>query len=130
MRFDTLSVPLAETKAAAKRGGGKINDAFVTAVARGLRYYHDKHGAAPERLRMGMPINVRTAETADLAGNQWAPTRFPLPIGWTIPSSTSRSSGASSPCSAASRPWDWWSRCPRSSTACPPPCWPASSARC
>jgi WS/DGAT/MGAT family acyltransferase len=80
MHFETLSVPLAETKAAAKRGGGKLNDAFVTAVARGMRYYHDKHGAEPEMLRMGMPINVRTAETADLAGNQWAPTRFPLPI--------------------------------------------------
>ncbi len=81
MHFDTLSVPLAETKAAAKRGGGTLNDAFVTAVARGFRYYHDKHGQAPEMLRMGMPINVRTAATADLAGNQWAPTRFPLPIG-------------------------------------------------
>jgi len=80
MHFDTLSVPLAETKAAARRGGGKLNDAFVTAVARGLRYYHDKHGTEPAMLRMGMPINVRTAETADLAGNQWAPTRFPIPI--------------------------------------------------
>jgi len=80
LHFDTLTVPLAETKAAARRGGGKLNDAFVTAVARGIRYYHDKHGAAPERLRMGMPINVRTAKTADLAGNQWAPTRFPLPV--------------------------------------------------
>jgi len=80
MHFDTLTVPLAETKAAAKRGGGKLNDAFVTAVARGFRYYHERHDAAPEKLRMGMPINVRTAETADLAGNQWAPTRFPVPI--------------------------------------------------
>jgi diacylglycerol O-acyltransferase / wax synthase len=80
MHFDTITVPLAETKAAAKRGGGKLNDAFVTAAARGLRYYHDKHGATPDKLRMGMPINVRTAETADLAGNQWAPTRFPVPI--------------------------------------------------
>jgi WS/DGAT/MGAT family acyltransferase len=80
VHFDTVTVPLAETKAAAKRSGGKLNDAFVTAVARGFRYYHDKHGATPDRLRMAMPINVRTAETADLAGNQWAPTRFPLPI--------------------------------------------------
>jgi len=80
MHFDTITVPLAETKAAAKRGGGKLNDAFVTAVARGFRYYHDKHGAAPDTLRMGMPVNVRTAETADLAGNQWAPTRFALPV--------------------------------------------------
>ena len=63
-----------------QRGGGKLNDAFVTAVARGMRYYHDKHGAAPEKLRMAMPINVRTAATADLAGNQWAPTRILLPI--------------------------------------------------
>lgn len=80
MHFDTLTIPLAETKAAARRGGGKLNDAFVTGVARGMRYYHDKHGATPDTLRMGMPINVRTSETADLAGNQWAPTRFPLPI--------------------------------------------------
>jgi WS/DGAT/MGAT family acyltransferase len=80
MHFDTLTVPLAETKAAAKRGGGKLNDAFVTAVARGMHYYHDKHGSCPDKLRMGMPINVRTAATADLAGNQWAPTRFALPI--------------------------------------------------
>jgi diacylglycerol O-acyltransferase / wax synthase len=80
VHFDTLSVPLEETKAAARRGGGKLNDAFVTAVARGFRYYHDKHGSTPELLRMGMPINVRTAATADLAGNQWAPTRFALPI--------------------------------------------------
>jgi WS/DGAT/MGAT family acyltransferase len=80
MHFDTLTIALAETKAAARRGGGRLNDAFVTGVARGMRYYHDKHGATPDKLRMGMPISVRTAATADLAGNQWAPTRILLPI--------------------------------------------------
>jgi len=80
MHFDTLTAPLADTKTAAKRGGGTLNDAFVTAVARGMRYYHDKHGQTPAALRMGMPVNVRTAATAELAGNQWAPTRFPVPI--------------------------------------------------
>ncbi len=81
MHFDVLTAALSETKAVAKRGGGRLNDAFVTAVARGMRYYHDKHGATPAKLRMGMPISLRTAETADLAGNQWAPTRIALPIG-------------------------------------------------
>ena len=33
-RFDTISVPLDELKAAAKTAGGKLNDAFVAAVVR------------------------------------------------------------------------------------------------
>ena len=31
-------------------------------------------------LRMTMPINVRSAETATVAGNQFAPARFPVPV--------------------------------------------------
>ena len=37
VRFDTLTIPLAEPKAAAKLADGKLNDAFVAAVAGGLR---------------------------------------------------------------------------------------------
>ena len=37
-------------------------------------------GAEADRLRMTMPINVRTEETADLAGNQFVPARFPIPL--------------------------------------------------
>ena len=29
---------------------------------------------------MTMPINVRTEETSDLAGNQFVPARFPIPL--------------------------------------------------
>jgi diacylglycerol O-acyltransferase len=29
---------------------------------------------------MTMPINIRNAETADVAGNQFAPARFPVPL--------------------------------------------------
>ena len=130
VHFATLTVPLAETKAAARRGGGKLNDAFVTAVARGMRYYHDKHGAAPEKLRMGMPINVRTAATADLAGNQWAPTRFPLPIRVDDPVEHLQVVRGVIAAQRGSRPWVWSNHWPRSSTASRPPCWPASSVRC
>jgi WS/DGAT/MGAT family acyltransferase len=80
VRFDTLTVPLDEFKAAARSVDGKLNDAFVAAVAGGLRRYHDAHGANVDALRMTMPINVRNDATADLAGNQFAPARFPVPM--------------------------------------------------
>ena len=80
VHFDTLSVGLPEAKAAAKRVGGTLNDAFVAATAGGFRRYHEAMGAEADRLRMTMPINVRTEETADLAGNQFVPARFPIPL--------------------------------------------------
>lgn len=80
IHLDTLSVPLAEAKASAKRAGGRLNDFFVAAVLGGFRRYHQQHGSAPELLRMSMPVNVRTEETSDVAGNQFAPTRFLVPL--------------------------------------------------
>jgi hypothetical protein len=80
VRFDTIVAPLEEMKAAARRVEGKLNDAFIAAVAGGLRRYHDRHGVAVDALRMTMPINVRTDQTADVAGNQFAPARFPVPM--------------------------------------------------
>lgn len=78
--FDVLRFPLADLKAAAKRAEGKLNDAFVAGVAGGLRRYHVHHGSPVRALRMTMPINIRNDATADLAGNQFAPARFPVPI--------------------------------------------------
>ena len=80
MRFDVLRLPLADLKAAAKAAEGKLNDAFVAGVAGGLRRYHLRHGSSVRALRMTMPINIRTDATADLAGNQFAPARFAVPI--------------------------------------------------
>ena len=80
VHFDTISVPLAELKAAAKLAEGKLNDAFVAAIAGGMRRYHEHHGADVDALRMTMPINIRNEETADLAGNQFAPARFAVPM--------------------------------------------------
>jgi WS/DGAT/MGAT family acyltransferase len=80
VHFDTLTVGLADAKAAAKRVGGTLNDAFVAATAGGFRRYHEAMGSSADQLRMTMPINVRSDETADLAGNQFVPARFPIPL--------------------------------------------------
>jgi diacylglycerol O-acyltransferase len=80
VQFHTMTVPLAEMKAAGRRAGGKLNDAFVAGIAAGWRRYHDRHGEPASALRMSMPINVRTEATENVAGNQFAPARFPVPL--------------------------------------------------
>lgn len=79
VHFDVLTAPLSETKAAAKQADGKLNDAFVAAVAGGLARYHEQHGAPVDALRMTMPINIRVAGQA-AGGNQFVPARFPVPM--------------------------------------------------
>jgi WS/DGAT/MGAT family acyltransferase len=80
VRFDELTLPLGDLKAAPKVVSGRLNDAFVAGVAGGLRRYHDKHGSEVHSLRMTMPISVRTGESANRAGNQFVPARFPVPV--------------------------------------------------
>jgi WS/DGAT/MGAT family acyltransferase len=79
--FDTISVPLDETKNAARVAGGKLNDAFLAAVCGGMRLYHERHGTTVEQLRTTMPISIRDESTETLAGNQFVPARFLIPIG-------------------------------------------------
>ena len=81
VHFDVLTIPLDEAKRAAKRAEGKLNDAFLAGLVGGWRRYHDHHGVAVDALRMSMPISVRSDETRDQAGNQFAPARFPVPLG-------------------------------------------------
>ena len=81
MHFDTLSLSLPDLKAAANAAGGKLNDAFVAGVAGGLHAYHLAHGVEVEWLRMNMPINIRDDDTANVAGNQFVPARFAVPVG-------------------------------------------------
>ena len=80
VRFDTLTLDIDELKRAAKRADAKVNDAFVAGVLGGLRRYHDHHGRPAESLRMAMPISIRSKETRSLAGNQFAPARFVVPL--------------------------------------------------
>ncbi|MBX7069220.1 MAG: WS/DGAT domain-containing protein [Microthrixaceae bacterium] len=79
-RFDVLTIPLDRTKAASKKAGGKLNDAFVGGVARGLYRYHLAHGIDCDELRMAIPINLRSPQTENVAGNAFVPARIELPI--------------------------------------------------
>jgi diacylglycerol O-acyltransferase / wax synthase len=87
VRFDVLTAPLTETKAAAKRAGARLNDAFLASVLGGLRRYHEVHGVVVDELRTAMPINIRGEDTEDLAGNQFVPARFLVPLGSPDPAS-------------------------------------------
>jgi len=81
VRLDAFARPLSELRRAAKAVGGTLNDAFVAAVAGGLRQYHERLGHPVAELRMTMPINLREGEHGRDAGNQFAPARFTVPIG-------------------------------------------------
>jgi len=81
IHFDTLSLPLEDLKRPARAVRGTLNDAFVAAVAGGMRLYHERHGRPVDELRMTMPVNLRDeGEHGRQAGNQFAPVRFPIPI--------------------------------------------------
>ena len=57
-----IEVSLDALKKSAKTVGGTVNDAYLAAIAGGLRTYHERHGAAVDSLRALMPINLRGRE--------------------------------------------------------------------
>ena len=77
--FADHTVPLAELKAAGKRIGGSINDAFIAAVLLGIGEYHRAHGHDTDQIRLAIPINTRAADD-DSVGNNWTPTRAEFPL--------------------------------------------------
>ena len=82
LSLDGFTVPLEDLKKAGKAAGGSVNDVFVTAVAGGLRRYHEHFGKPVDELQMMMPINLRgDDEKGKQAGNQFAPSRFVVPVG-------------------------------------------------
>ena len=77
-----FAVSLADMKKTGRAMGGSVNDVFVTAVAGGLRRYHEHFGASVDELNMMMPINMRAKdESGRKAGNQFVPSRFLVPVG-------------------------------------------------
>jgi WS/DGAT/MGAT family acyltransferase len=81
--LEILSLPLEETKAAAKRLGGSVNDVFVTGAVGGAGAYHRAKGVDIDQLRMAMPISTRSADGD--ASNAFTPTRMLVPTGITDP---------------------------------------------
>ncbi len=82
--LDRLDLPMEDLRAAGRRIGGTVNDAFVGGIAGGLRRYHEHHGRPVDALRVTMPISVRTDDD-DVGGNRITLVRFDLPIGETDP---------------------------------------------
>ncbi|BBX03900.1 diacylglycerol O-acyltransferase [Mycolicibacterium moriokaense] len=83
-KLDVLEVPFAQLRAAAHRGGGALNDAFVAGVAGGLRLYHEKHGVTVGDLHLTMPISLRE-EGHEMGGNHITLMRFDVPVGMADP---------------------------------------------
>jgi WS/DGAT/MGAT family acyltransferase len=80
-RFETFEVPLRALKAASGAAGGRLNDAFIAALAGGWRRYHQQHGARVEQLRASVPISRRGSGSATpLAGNHFDLARIVVPI--------------------------------------------------
>ena len=77
-RFAVLEVPIEDLSQAASSGGGSINDAFIAAVLLAMRHYHRRHGAAIDKLRVTIPMSLRT-ERDPLEGNKITLARLTLP---------------------------------------------------
>jgi hypothetical protein len=76
-RFETLRIPLDDTKRAAKALGGSVNDLFVAGAVAGAGAYHRAKGAEVDELRITMPVSTRTKGSTD--ANAFTPTRVLLP---------------------------------------------------
>ncbi|MEM8620219.1 MAG: wax ester/triacylglycerol synthase domain-containing protein [Actinomycetota bacterium] len=80
-RFDALRRPLAEVKAAAHSADATINDLFVAIVLDGVWRYHHTLATECDRLRLTIPISVRTQAEAGDATNRFVPTRLDIDVG-------------------------------------------------
>ena len=77
-RIEVLRAPFGETKATAKRLGGTLNTAFLTAAAEGASRYHIEMGAPAEYLRASMAISTRTESSGS---NAFSVARMLVPTG-------------------------------------------------
>jgi len=66
-RMEVLRTPFEATRAAAKRLGGTLNTAFLTAAAEAAGRYHDLQGAPVETLRASMAVSTRTDDSGSNA---------------------------------------------------------------
>lgn len=77
-RVETARAPFRETKDAAKKLGGTLNTAFLTAAADAASAYHIEMGEPVESLRASMAISTRTE---DSGSNAFSLARLLVPTG-------------------------------------------------
>ena len=75
---ETLRAPFRPTKDAAKKLGGTLNTAFLTAAADAAATYHVRLGAPVDSLRASMAVSTRTDESG---GNAFSLARMLVPTG-------------------------------------------------
>ena len=78
LTMDARMLPVELMKGARRAHEASLNDVFVAVVADAIDRYHLHHDVDCERLRVHVPVNSRTARTADVAGNEWVPARVTL----------------------------------------------------
>lgn len=76
--FETVQTAFEPTKMAAKRLGGSINTAFLTAATEAASRYHIEFDAPTPELRASMAISTRTA---DSGSNAFSLVRMLVPTG-------------------------------------------------
>jgi diacylglycerol O-acyltransferase / wax synthase len=77
-RFEVVRAPFAETRQAARRLGGTLNTAFLTAAADAASRYHRDLGAPVHHLRTTMAVSTRTAASG---ANAFSLARMLVPTG-------------------------------------------------
>jgi WS/DGAT/MGAT family acyltransferase len=77
-RMEVLRAPFDDTRAAAKRLGGTLNTAFLTAAAEAAGRYHRELGAPVDELRSSMAISTRTESSG---ANAFSLARMIVPTG-------------------------------------------------
>jgi hypothetical protein len=77
-RMEVLRAPFGETRAAAKRLGGTLNTAFLTAAAEAAGRYHERMGSPIEELRASMAISTRSEGSGS---NAFSLARMLVPTG-------------------------------------------------
>lgn len=82
--FRVMEVDVEELRTAARRHGGRLNDAFLAGITGGLRLYHELHDADVAHLRVAMPISLRTDQD-EAGGNHVTVMRFVVPVDITDP---------------------------------------------
>ena len=75
-RLETVRVPYRELLEASRALGGKLNTAFVTAVADGAGAYHRELGAPVESLRTSIAVSTRTESSG---GNAFSLAKLLVP---------------------------------------------------
>jgi WS/DGAT/MGAT family acyltransferase len=76
--LEVVRAPFRDTKDAAKRLGGTLNTAFLTAAADAASRYHRDLGSPVEQLRASMAVSTRTA---DSGANAFSLAKMVVPTG-------------------------------------------------